>query len=117
MDNETKELLEKVAFCLVAYVEEAYMPISHILRNEIEAKLSESVSLDHIVDDNKKVAKPLSDEEIIAIGYKAGFAIDTIENEETGEMEYGFLDDEGYINNDCHFKFARLIEEHYSIGS
>src|SRR5665811_579707 len=47
--------------------------------------------------------KPLSDDEIIQIGYRAGFAIDTLENEETGEDDCGFLNEEGDVDNEVFF--------------
>lgn len=58
---------------------------------------------------------PLSDSEIIDIGFRAGFAVDSIENEETGEEETGFLDEAGYIDNEPFIKFVRLIEQTYGI--
>ena len=60
---------------------------------------------------------PLSDDEIIKLGYKAGFAIDTVENEETSDEEYGFLNEDGEVDNSSHFKFSRLIEKHHGIVS
>ena len=60
-------------------------------------------------------SEPLTDDEIIAIGYKAGFAIDCIKNDETEEIEEGFLDEFGDVDNSSYFKFARLIEKHHGI--
>lgn len=54
--------------------------------------------------------QPLTESEIITLGFKAGFYIDHVKNEETGQSDYGFVDDEGQIMNDNFIKFARLIE-------
>lgn len=58
--------------------------------------------------------EPLSDEEIFAIGYKAGFAIDSIERDLA--LDYGFLDEDGDVDNEPYFKLVRAIEEAHSIG-
>ena len=52
----------------------------------------------------------LTDDEILNAGYWAGFFIDTIEDEETGEEVHGFIDEDGNVNNEVCFKFARAIE-------
>ena len=53
---------------------------------------------------------PLTEEEIIELGFKAGFCMDYVENEGSGESDFGFIDDEGQIMNELFIKFARLIE-------
>ncbi len=58
--------------------------------------------------------EPLSDEEIFAIGYKAGFAIDTIERDLA--FDYGFLDEDGGVDNEPYFKLVRAIEKAHGIG-
>ena len=56
---------------------------------------------------------PLSDEEIFEIGYKAGFAIDGIERGLS--LDYGFLDEDGDVDNEPYFKLVRAIEKAHSI--
>jgi len=58
--------------------------------------------------------EPLSDEEIFAIGYKAGFAIDSIERDLA--FDYGFLDEDGGVDNEPYFKLVRAIEKAHGIG-
>jgi hypothetical protein len=53
----------------------------------------------------------ISDEEILEAGFKAGFNLQHIENEETEEEEYCFIGAEGENLNDVFFRFARLIEK------
>jgi hypothetical protein len=57
--------------------------------------------------------KPLSDEEIFEIGYKAGFAIDSIERDLS--LDYGFLDEDGDVDNEPYFKLVRAIEKAHGI--
>jgi hypothetical protein len=54
--------------------------------------------------------EPLTDDDCIKFGYKAGFAIDCIENEDTGEDEEGFIDEDGNVDNEAFFKLCRLVE-------
>ena len=58
--------------------------------------------------------EPLSDEEIFEIGYKAGFAIDGIEGDLA--LDYGFLDEDGDVDNEPYFKLVRAIEKAHGIG-
>ena len=58
--------------------------------------------------------EPLSDEDIFAIGYKAGFAIDSIERDLA--LDYGFLDEDGDVDNEPYFKLVRAIEKAHGIG-
>ena len=60
--------------------------------------------------------EPLSEDEIFNIGYKAGFAIDHVESDDGESTDYGFIDGDGYIDNDLVFKFVRAIEKAYGIG-
>ena len=57
--------------------------------------------------------EPLSDAEIFEIGYKAGFAIDGIERELS--LDYGFLDEDGDVDNEPYFKLVRAIEKAHGI--
>lgn len=59
------------------------------------------------------LSSPLSDEEIFSIGYKAGFAIDTIERDLA--FDYGFLDEDGGVDNEPYFKLVRAIEKAHGI--
>ena len=59
----------------------------------------------------------LSEDEIFNIGYKAGFAIDHVESDDGESTGYGFIDGDGYIDNDLFFKFVRWIEKAHGIGS
>ena len=59
--------------------------------------------------------EPLSDEEIFEIGYKAGFAIDSIERDLS--FDYGFLDEDGGVDNEPYFKLVRAIEKAHGIRS
>ena len=58
----------------------------------------------------------LSEDEIFNIGYKAGFAIDHVESDDGESTDYGFIDGDGYIDNDLVFKFVRGIEKAHGIG-
>ena len=58
----------------------------------------------------------LSEDEIFNIGYKAGFAIDHVESDDGESTDYGFIDGDGYIDNDLVFKYVRAIEKAYGIG-
>jgi len=71
-----------------------------------------------MVDDTKyiKSREPLSDEEIFAIGYKAGFAIDQDESADYESKAYGFINEVGYIDNEPYFKLVRAIEKAHGIG-
>ena len=60
--------------------------------------------------------EPLSEDEIFNIGYKAGFAIDHVESDDGESTDYGFIDGDGYIDNDLVFKFVRGIEKAHGIG-
>ena len=60
--------------------------------------------------------KQLTEDQIFSIGYKSGFAVDHVENEETGEDDYGFQDQDGNVDNEPMFKFVRLIEKEHGIG-
>jgi len=60
--------------------------------------------------------EPLSDEEIFAIGYKAGLGIVQDENADDGSEVYGFLNENGYVDNEPYFKFVRAIEKAHGIG-
>lgn len=60
--------------------------------------------------------EPLSEGEIFNIGYKAGFAIDHVESDDGESTDYGFIDGDGYIDNDLVFKFVRGIEKAHGIG-
>jgi hypothetical protein len=53
----------------------------------------------------------LSEDEIFTIGYNAGFAIDHVESDDGESTDYGFIDGDGYIDNDPYFKFVRGIEK------
>jgi hypothetical protein len=59
--------------------------------------------------------KPLSDEEIFEIGYKAGFAIDQDESADYESDAYGFLNEYGYVDNEPYFKLVRAIEKAHDI--
>ena len=54
----------------------------------------------------------LSDEEVFDIGYKAGFAID----QDYEVDNYGFLNGDGYVDNEPYFKLVREIEKAHGIG-
>jgi len=61
--------------------------------------------------------EPLSDEEVFDIGfYKAGFDIDHDEGADYGSDAYGFLNGDGYVDNEPYFKFVRAIEKAHGIG-
>ena len=60
--------------------------------------------------------EPLSEGEIFNIGYKAGLAIDHVESDDGESTDYGFIDGDGYIDNDLVFKFVRWIEKAHGIG-
>lgn len=68
---------------------------------------------DHIYQTSPPTRKPLSDEEIFEIGYKAGFAIDSIERDLS--LDYGFLDEDGDVDNEPYFKLVRAIEKAHGI--
>ena len=57
--------------------------------------------------------EPLADEEIFEIGYKAGFAIDSIEHD--FGVDYGFLDQDGDVDNEPYFKLVRAMEKAHGI--
>ena len=59
--------------------------------------------------------EPLSDDEIFNIGYKAGLALDHIDNDDDCST-FGFLNEYGYIDNNPYFKFVRAIEKEHGIG-
>ena len=58
----------------------------------------------------------LSEDEIFNIGYRVGFAVNHVQNEDTGEDEYGFQGVDGQVDNEAMFKFVRLIERAHGIG-
>jgi hypothetical protein len=60
--------------------------------------------------------EPLSDKEIFDIGYKAGFAIDQDESAEYESDAYGFLNGDGYVDNEPYFKLVKAIEKAHGIG-
>lgn len=60
--------------------------------------------------------KPLTNEEIFEIGYKAGFAIDQDESADYESDAYGFLNEDGYVDNEPYFKLVRAIEKAHGIG-
>ena len=60
--------------------------------------------------------EPLGEDEIFNVGYKAGFAIDHVESDDGESTDYGFIDGDGYIDNDLVFKFVRGIEKAHGIG-
>ncbi len=60
--------------------------------------------------------EPLSDEEVFDIGYKAGFAIDQDESADYESEAYGFLNGDGYVDNEPYFKLVRAIEKAHGIG-
>ena len=60
--------------------------------------------------------EPLSDEEIFAIGYKAGFAIDHDESADYESEAYGFISEDGDVDNEPYFKLVRAIEKAHGIG-
>jgi hypothetical protein len=55
--------------------------------------------------------EPLSEDEIFDIGYKAGFAID----QDYEVDNYGFLNGDGYVDNEPYFKLVRAIEKAHGI--
>lgn len=59
---------------------------------------------------------PLSDDEIIKIGFNAGFAVDWDQNEDDSRGEYGFLMGEGDVDNAIFIKFVKAIEKAHGIG-
>ena len=59
--------------------------------------------------------EPLSDEEIFDIGYKAGFAIDQDESADYESDAYGFLNGDGYVDNEPYFKLVKAIEKAHGI--
>jgi hypothetical protein len=60
--------------------------------------------------------EPLSDEEVFDIGYKAGFAIDQDESDDYESEAYGFINGDGYVDNEPFFKLVRAIEKAHGIG-
>ena len=58
--------------------------------------------------------QPLSDDEIIKLGFNAGFAVDWDQTEDDGE--YGFLMSEGEVDNAIFIKFVKAIEKAHRIG-
>lgn len=71
---------------------------------------------DHIYQTAPPKRKPLSDDEIFEIGYKAGFAIDQDESADYESDAYGFLNEDGYVDNEPYFKLVRAIEIAHGIG-
>ena len=63
-----------------------------------------------------KKREPLSEEEIFSIGYKAGFAIDQDESADYESEAYGFINEDGYVDNEPYFKLVRAIEKAHGIG-
>jgi len=59
--------------------------------------------------------EPLSEEEVFDIGYKAGFAIDQDESADYESEAYGFLNGDGYVDNEPYFKLVRAIEKAHGI--
>lgn len=94
--EKAKKLAGEYAHCY-AFVGDDTMPNKH---KEL---------MEHLENLPQK-QKPLSDDEIIAIGYHAGLAIDTLEDED-GDYNTGFLNEEGDVDNETMLKFARLIEK------
>jgi hypothetical protein len=60
--------------------------------------------------------KPLSEEEVFDIGYKSGFAVDQDESADYESDAYGFLNEDGYVDNELYFKLVRAIEKAHGIG-
>ena len=60
--------------------------------------------------------EPLSDDDVFNIGYKAGFAIDQDESADYESEAYGFLNGDGYVDNEPYFKLVRAIEKAHGIG-
>ena len=60
--------------------------------------------------------EPLSDEEVFDIAYKAGFAIDHDESADYESEAYGFLNGDGYVDNEPYFKLVKAIEKAHGIG-
>ena len=60
--------------------------------------------------------EPLSDEEVFDIGYKSGFAVDQDESADYESDAYGFLNEDGYVDNELYFKLVRAIEKAHGIG-
>lgn len=60
--------------------------------------------------------EPLSEDEILKIGLRAGFAIDVAEDVNTGEEKEGFLDEDGNVDSEPFFEFAHAIEAAVRVG-
>ena len=60
--------------------------------------------------------EPLSEEEVFDIGYKSGFAVDQDESADYESDAYGFLNEDGYVDNELYFKLVRAIEKAHGIG-
>ena len=60
--------------------------------------------------------QPLSDDEIFQLGFKAGFYVDNIMYDDDRTDDYGFVNNEGEVNNECFIKFVRLVEKAHGIG-
>lgn len=58
--------------------------------------------------------QPLNDDEIIKIGFNAGFAVDWDQSDD-GIDEYGFLNSDGEVDNTAFIKFAKAIEKAHGI--
>ena len=71
-----------------------------------------------VIDGNVYVKKrePLSNEEIFLIGYKAGFSVDHDESADYKGDVYGFLNEDGHVDNEPYFKLVRAIEKAHGIG-
>jgi len=92
-----------------------------LLRRWLDDRTLEREEWDTLVKDTKELLaqpeqkrEPLRDEEIFEIGYKAGFAIDSIERDLS--FDYGFLDEDGDVYNEPYFKLVRAIEKAHGIG-
>lgn len=64
------------------------------------------LSQDCALAEQKPKLKLLSDEEILEIGFSAGFAVDYDD-----QGQYGFLDEFGDIDNEPFLKLAKAIEQ------
>ena len=60
--------------------------------------------------------QPLSDDEIFQLGFKAGFYVDNIMYDDDRTDDYGFVNAEGEVDNECFIKFVRLVEKAHGIG-
>ena len=60
--------------------------------------------------------QPLSDDEIFQLGFKAGFYVDNIMYDDDRTDDYGFVNNEGEVDNECFIKFVRLVEKAHGIG-